>query len=520
MLTEKIYNIIDPIIEKNMMMIKSNVIDYAILGSSSGHYGWKEVRFCDFDIWIYCNNIEDVTIISGIRKLIQDISEIMKNKNIVVLADAINGPYKPEIWEVKSKDILFLHLLIDDENTYNRRSIFTKLSWSKYEARYNKNLLKELLDRLPTESDLLYSKCGILKTLKTLQAGVVMYNKMNLFTGEESQLEFNRESAQYIEFILHSVMTIARNRARLLHQTEADCLENMHFAEWYDKMYGSNFVKTIAEYKMKVSECGYGVIKSNTILENRAIDWLIDLKDEVEKNMKKNNWIVPIVSYILAGFSFFFGSYEPFWDVLDLDATLRIPLTVGISILILLIGHFINTLQVEEKLHSDVNELKIHLNQLPNLNSLRILPNGDEGINYLSMRIKEARFIRNTRIPVGTSVLYNTTYARKYIIETKKILRNKDVIFKDVIVKENINLANEFIQISKNYHSKYQYKELENYNKGFLNFMIIEDKFNISEVIFGWPTSETQGYREKCFISQDRDLISLFATIFEELWNA
>lgn len=236
--------------------------------------------------------------------------------------------------------------------------------------------------------------------------------------------------------------------------------------------------------------------------------------------MKINNWIVPIVSYILAGFSFFFGSYEPFWDVLDLDATLRIPLTVGISILILLIGHFINTLQVEEKLHSDVNELKIHLNQLPNLNSLRILPNGDEGINYLSMRIKEARFIRNTRIPVGTSVLYNTTYARKYIIETKKILRNKDVIFKDVIVKENIDLANEFIQITKNYHSKYQYKELENYNKGFLNFMIIEDKFNISEVIFGWPTSETQGYREKCFISQDRDLISLFATIFEELWNA
>lgn len=283
MLTEKIYNIIDPIIDKSMMMIKSNVIDYAILGSSSGHYGWKEVRFCDFDIWIYCNNIEDVTIISEIRKLIQDISEIMKNKNIVVLADAINGPYKPEIWEVKSKDILFLHLLIDDENTYNRRSIFTKLSWSKYEARYNKNLLKELLDRLPTESDLLYSKCGILKTLETLQAGVVTYNKMNLFTGEESQLEFNRKSAQYIEFILHSVMTIARNRARLLHQTEADCLENMNFAEWYDKMYSSNFVKTIAEYKMKVSECGYGVIKSSTILENRTIDWLIDLKDEVEK---------------------------------------------------------------------------------------------------------------------------------------------------------------------------------------------------------------------------------------------
>lgn len=236
--------------------------------------------------------------------------------------------------------------------------------------------------------------------------------------------------------------------------------------------------------------------------------------------MKKNNWIIPIVSYILAGFSFFFGSYDPFWDFLNLDEELRTPLTIGVSILILLIGHFINTLQVEEQLHSDVSELKMHMNQLPNLNSLRVLPNGDEGVNYLSMRIKEARFIRNTRIPVGSSVVYNTTYAKKYISETKKILKNKDVIFKDIIVKENAELANELVHLSEKYQSKYQYKELQIYGRGFLNFMIIEDKFNISEVIFGWPTSETQGYREKCFISQDSDLISLFTTIFEELWNS
>ena len=151
---------------------------------------------------------------------------------------------------------------------------------------------------------------------------------------------------------------------------------------------------------------------------------------------------------------------------------------------------------------------------------MRILPNGDEGVNYLSMRIREARFIRNTRIPVGSFVTYNTTYAKKYISETKKILKNKDVIFKDIIVKENIEWAKELIKISEKSQSKYQYKELQTYGKGFLNFMIIEDKFNISEVIFGWPTSETQGYREKCFISQDSELISLFTTIFEELWNA
>lgn len=235
--------------------------------------------------------------------------------------------------------------------------------------------------------------------------------------------------------------------------------------------------------------------------------------------MKTNNWIIPIFSYLLAGFSYVFGSYDPLCVFTNLDKNLRVSFTIGISIIILLIGHFINTLQVEEKLHSDVNELKMHMNQLPNLNSLRILPNGDEGINYLSMRIREARFIRNTRIPVGSFVTYNTTYAKKYIDETKKLLENKDAVFKDIIVTKNTKLAQNLTNISKKHQSNYQFKILQTYSKGFLNFMIIEDKFNISEVIFGWPTSETQGYREKCFISQDRELISLFTTIFEELWD-
>lgn len=231
------------------------------------------------------------------------------------------------------------------------------------------------------------------------------------------------------------------------------------------------------------------------------------------------NWIIPSISYLLAGFSYVFGSYDPLCVFTKVDPNLRASFTIGISIIILLIGHFINILQIEEKLHIDVNELKMHMNQLPNLNSLRILPNGDEGVNYLSMRIREARFIRNTRIPVGNSVKYNTTYAKKYIDETKKLLENKDVVFKDIIVANNIQLAQNLTNISKKHQSNYQFKKIQINSKGFLNFMIIEDKFNISEVIFGWPTSETQGYREKCFISQDRELISLFTTIFEELWN-
>lgn len=222
---------------------------------------------------------------------------------------------------------------------------------------------------------------------------------------------------------------------------------------------------------------------------------------------------------MLAGFSFFFGSYDPFWETLGLKDDLRIPLTIGISVLILLIGHFITILQIERNINKNVSELKTHLSQLPNLNSLLILPNGDEGIKYLTSRLSDARFVRNTRIPVGKSVNYKTEFSQKYLEETKKLLKKKDVIFKDIILKTNKKLAEELISISNENNSTYQYKEISKQNNGFLNFLILEDKSNVSEVVFGWPTSETQGYKENCFISRDKNIISLFSTIFEELWN-
>lgn len=282
MLTERVFNIICPILEKGITTIKNNIIDYAILGSSSGHYGWKEVRFCDFDVWIFCNNINDISMFTGIRNIIEDIEAILNDENIILLADAINGPYKPEIWEINSKDILFLHLLIDDPQTYNERSIFTKLSWSKYEANYHKNLLKSLLDRMPTEYDLLNSRCGILNTLESLQLGVIKYNQINLFSGSQLIVEFKRESSQYLEFILHSVMMISRNRARLSKQKQPDCLENTSFADWYAETYGDSYVRHIAEYKAKVSNYGYGTIETMPTLEINTIHWLENLRDELE----------------------------------------------------------------------------------------------------------------------------------------------------------------------------------------------------------------------------------------------
>ncbi len=281
MFTRNNYELIYPIIENHLCGIKKDMIDFAILGSSSGHYGWKEVRFCDYDLWIYCESISS-TIMLNIRRMIDEINKTFQKENILLIAGAVNGPYKPEIWELGNQDVLFLHLLVDDKISYDKRSIFTKLCWSKYKAHNTNNLLKNLMDKEPTFYDLLHSKCGILNTIKSLQSGIIEYDSLDLITGEKKILSYTRYSAQYIEFILHSIMTIARNRMRLLRKKEADYLENKEFAKWYGNMYSESFIQDIVHLKSNVSNNGYHSIENVSMLEDGAIKWLQKLKNEIE----------------------------------------------------------------------------------------------------------------------------------------------------------------------------------------------------------------------------------------------
>lgn len=287
MFTKEIFDLTYPVIEHSMLKLNRYVIDFAILGSSSGHYGWKEVRLCDFDLWIFCESITNSILLAEIRDLIEKIRKTVEPYNIILLAGAINGPYKPEIRKIESEDVLFLHILIDDKMSYCNRSIFTKLSWSKYNAYYNKDLLKSLLDRTPTTYDLIHSNCGILKAIEVLENRTLQYSQINLSTGTERILVYDDKSTQYIEYILHSIMMISRNRVRLMKRQEADILENKIFAEWYGKMYHDDFLRLIVEYKEKISNFGYGVVESVSVLERRAYLWLIKLKNKLEEYDEK-----------------------------------------------------------------------------------------------------------------------------------------------------------------------------------------------------------------------------------------
>lgn len=233
----------------------------------------------------------------------------------------------------------------------------------------------------------------------------------------------------------------------------------------------------------------------------------------------KNKWIIPITSYILAIFSFIFGSYDTLWNTLNIIEDLRVPLTVGVSILILLIGHFINTLQIETDISIRLSELEKLVKDTSKNSYLRILNNSDEGLTYLTSKFATTRIVKNTRIPYAEHANLQTSNSKKYVKGLKNLLKDSNIVFREVIVENGKPFSLELESIALQYKSSYLYKAIAKPSSGFINFTIITDIYNESEVILGWITSPNLGFSENCIISRDDRLVAFFNTVFEELWN-
>ncbi len=227
----------------------------------------------------------------------------------------------------------------------------------------------------------------------------------------------------------------------------------------------------------------------------------------------KNKWTIPFISYGLAIISFLGSDF--LWGLLKLSDGLKLPFSIGMPIVFLLIGHFISTIEIETSIDTKIDKLV----KMPGNNVINILPNADEALNYLSQKLADARFVRNTRIPSGYSIQYASANAKKYVVATEKLLNKKDTVFRDIIIDAGKKYAQDLLMLSQTNSSSYIYRIIEPPHKGFINFIIITDKHDTTEVVFGWVVSEARGYAEKCFISQNNEIVSLFETVFEELWR-
>ncbi len=279
---QSIYKTIHEILITIFIKHKS-IIDFAVLGSSSGKYGWKDTRFCDFDIWIFCLDINNIETSLFLQDLTTTISQSIVD--VCIIAEAVNGPYKPSIWNTKEIEVLFLHYLVDDKKSYSKRTIFTQLSWSKYEAYNDKLLLKDLFSNQPKYKDLLNSNCGINSAIKTIQNGIISYESLDFYECIFNQKNYNHETTQFIEYLTHTVMMISRNRSRLDQHTEPDKLNNYDFSLWYCSIYNDSTPMQIEECKSGISQCGYGFVNDINALKIVVFEWLHTLKNTVESGV-------------------------------------------------------------------------------------------------------------------------------------------------------------------------------------------------------------------------------------------
>lgn len=253
----------------NSLSNYSHIIDIAFLGSFSGHYGWKETSFGDCDIWIYCHDISDKSIWSCIHAFLESLKAYLQTEfpELITFFEVAYGPYKPSVDQLVA-EVLFLHITVDDGESYKKHSDFTKLSWSKYTCYRNKNLLSDLCIRhKPLSLDLNTAKYGIYEGFDCLKKQSVDILKFNFDEGRIYTCTYHLGDHVFSEYMLYMAMTNARNLFRAKGYSSADILPNSNFVQEFCEYTGSNSLMDIFKMKQLVEKHGYGIISQQVLFD-------------------------------------------------------------------------------------------------------------------------------------------------------------------------------------------------------------------------------------------------------------
>lgn len=260
----------------------NSINDLAIIGSFSGHYGWRDTAFGDCDIWILCDDIRNNETWKTVKTMLNDLKLYLQFKfpSLCVLYEVAYGPYKPEVKNLVS-DLLFLHITVDDFNSYKKHSDFTKLSWSKYRGFYSPTILYDLLiANEPISLNLLSVKYGIedsIQVLKSKRFDIVKYDfNLNNFV----VISYSLGDCAFSEYMLYVSMTNARNYFRAIGLAVADNLQNELFVNYFCDYLNNDSLKDIYTTKKSVEKYGYGIVDVNALylkvlifLEELSIAW-------------------------------------------------------------------------------------------------------------------------------------------------------------------------------------------------------------------------------------------------------
>ena len=282
---KKIHSILIAELNEFIKNKPDTLIDIAIIGSTSGHYGWDEKMMGDTDLLFMCTHFQSSDFFEWLNMLLSNIKKIIceyYNYNIDISYRAIDGPYKLPIYKVE-RPALFLHILLNTPENYllNRGALIT-YTWSKYDTLLNSGVLKKFEKMKPTKENLLFDDRGINKALSILENdnSILKFIEYNLDNGEKFTIEFDENTLIFSEYLMHMVVTIARHIARSDQYIEADTLSNQDYALWYASKYDDYFVTFIYNLKYKVSVFGY-LEALKWPLKMMVKAWLKETRDKI-----------------------------------------------------------------------------------------------------------------------------------------------------------------------------------------------------------------------------------------------
>lgn len=275
--TKEINNVINDFWNRDYVFDKC-IKDMAFLGSFSGHYGWKNTAFGDCDIWILCDDINNVKTWDSIERILDTLKSYLKHvfPNIFVLYEVAYGPYKPEI-TVLDSDVLFLHITVDDIDSYKKHSDFTKLSWSKYLGFRNSKILSDLLSLCePLSLNLQTVRYGLGDSLHALERKKFEIEKYDFDKKCLVKDSYYLGDCAFSEYMLYMAMTNARNFYRAQGISVADSLPNDLFVKEFCHYLNNNTLQDIYSIKKDVEMFGYGCVHVNVLYE-KVYSFLKDL---------------------------------------------------------------------------------------------------------------------------------------------------------------------------------------------------------------------------------------------------
>lgn len=226
-------------------------------------------------------------------------------------------------------------------------------------------------------------------------------------------------------------------------------------------------------------------------------------------------WSVAIISYLIAIISFVFGGWDLLWEQLGVVVGNRPVMSLGLSLLVMLFGHFVSVQINEHTVLQSVSSIERDIKPIAEAighPEVKRLGDGEDALNYLIGKFPDTTSIINTRLPAPGATEYRTHNNLQYIQGFEKLVK-RGVRVQEIAAGNFSNYCEKLSSLGK---STYKFKIIDPPPPSFINFSILTLENGSREVIFGWPVSEVEEFNAACFLSADNEVIALFETVFAE----